>query len=307
MAYNALSPTDPEGLAVMTSAVAAFAHIEPLDRGNAWNPSDLKEVVNADDWVASVRAINSGLKVSRERFGTAVESVAASPDPSVLQSLWKLDQVPRAVMTLLLSPADGIHEPMISLIQPSFEDVDDRGDCFRALLERFPHPSMEGLCQFLSVFIQTASRVPEACSLAKWLVRCFTDVLEVLCQPSGSSPPLLQSEAFLSSFSDGKWMTRRVDALWQLMTDSLALIFKRTADWAPYYDNDVMVDWMRDALIFGRGITDNIRIFESAILSRTKTVAEDSGAAKMTRVGKGLVQKLEVVLADLVGWLRLTE
>jgi senataxin len=102
-------------------------------------------------------------------------------------------------------------------------------------------------------------------------------------------------------------MTRRVDALWQLMTDSLALIFKRTADWAPYYDNDVMVDWMRDALIFGRGITDNIRIFESAILSRTKTVAEDSGAAKMTRVGKGLVQKLEVVLADLVGWLRLTE
>jgi senataxin len=308
MAYSALSPNDASGITLMMTAVAPTAHLEHLDRFGAWNPQDLNEVVDSADWIASVRAINSALKVSRERFAQSLESMAASPDPTILQTLWSDEEAVKAAISLLLSPADTIHEAMISLIQPSFENVDDRGDCFRVLLERFPNPAMDGLCSFLSTFIRTANRVPEACSMAKWLVRCFTDVLEVLCQPSGSSAPLLQSAKFLASYADGKWMTRRVSDLWQLMTDSLALIFKRTSNWANYYDNDVMVDWMRDALIFGRGITDNIRIFESAILSRIKTVQEDSLApVKMTQVGKGLVEKIQVVLHDLVGWLRLTE
>lgn len=308
-AYNALSPSDPAGAALMMNAVAPFAHLESLNRHNAWDPRDLKEVVKEEDWIASVRAINAALKVTRDGFARSLESLAAQPDPTILQALWKQDSAAKAAVILLLSPSDSVHEPVISLIQQSFEDVDDRGDCFRVMLERFPHPAMDGLCSFLSTFILTAKLVPEACSIAKWLVRCFTDILDALCQASGSSPPLLQTDSFLSCFAEGKWMTRRLGDLWQLMTDSLALIFKRTSDWAPYYENDVMVDWMRDALIFGRGVTDSIRVFESAILSRTKVPKEDSAETptKMTHVGKTLVQKLEVVLVDLVGWLRLTE
>jgi senataxin len=181
-------------------------------------------------------------------------------------------------------------------------------ETFRVLLERFPCPAMDGLTSFLSTFIRTARIVPEACSLAKWLVRCFTDVLDALCLPAGGEPPLLQSDAFLASHSQGRWMTRRVSDLWMLATDSLALIFKRTAGWSPYYDNEVMVDWMRDALVFGRAVTEHVRIFESAVLSRTKAKEDGDGTpAKMTNVGKSLIQKLEVVLTDLVGWLRVTE
>lgn len=311
MSYNSLSPTDAPGLALMMSAVAPFAHVETLNRHEAWNGSDLKAVVKEEDWITSVRAINSALKAARDGFPQAVESLAAQPNPTILQTLWQQEGVARTAVSLLLSPAHNVHEPMINLVQQSFDDVDDRGDCFRTLLQRFPHQAMMGLTDFLSSFILMAKNVPEACSLAKWLVRCFTDVLEALCQPSGVSAPLLQLDCFLSTFeqSDKKWMKTRVGLLWQLMTDSLALIFKRTSEWAPYYENEVMVDWMRDALIFGRMITENIRIFESASLSRTSAPKESvaESPVKMTQVGKSLVQKLEVVLADLVLWLRLTE
>jgi senataxin len=212
-------------------------------------------------------------------------------------------------MVLLLSPVENIHDPVINLIQQSFTDVDDRGDCIRTLLDKYSVEAMDGLYAFLSAFIQAARVLPEAVGLAKWLVRCFTDVMDALCDSAGLSPALLQTDAFLSKYANNRRMTRRVSDLWQLMTDSLALIFKRTSDWAPFYDNEVMVDWMRDALIFGRMITDNIRIFESAILSHAKARQGDplESPARMSQVGKSLVQKVQVVLADLVGWLRLTE
>lgn len=308
-AYNEFNPADPIGLSLLISAVAPVTHIEILNREQGWNPDELKEVIKPEAWIASVRAINWALKTVQSGIGPALESLAAQPNPATLRTFWEQPRVAKPVITLLLSPAEEIHEPVLNLIQQSFDDVDDRGDCFRTLLERYPVPAMDGLCAFLSSFIQTGRVVPEACSLAKWLVRCFTDILDVLCQPSGTSPPLLQSESFLSSYGDGKWMTRRISDLWQLMTDSLALIFRRTADWAPYFENDVMVDWMRDALIFARMITDNIRVFESAVLSRSKAPQDDPAESpvRMSQVGKSLVQKLEVVLADLTGWLRLTD
>lgn len=307
-AHSEFSPTDSIGLGLLMTAAAPLAHLEILNRDEAWSPDDLKEVVKTEDWIASVRAINRGVKTSRDGFAHALESLAAQPDPAILQTFWNQPNIASTVVNLLLSPDEAVHEPVLNLIQRSFEDVDDRADCFRTLLARYPAATMDGLCNSLSSFIQTARIVPEACSLAKWLVRCFTDVLDALCQPEGMSAPLLQTESFLSSYADGKWMTRRVSDLWQLMTDSLALIFKRTSDWAPYYENEVMVDWMRDALIFGRMITEHIRVFESAILSRATARSDPAESPlRMSHVGKSLVQKLEVVLFDLTGWLRLTD
>lgn len=307
--YDAFDPTDVTGLALIMAAVAPFAHIEKLNLSEAWNPADLGQVVQAQDWIASVRAINTALGTVRTDFARVIESMAAQLDPIILGSLWELPGVAKSVMVLLLSPVEAIHDPVINLIQQSYRDVDDRGDCLRTLLEKFSVEAMDGLYAFLSAFIQVARVVPEAVGLAKWLVRCFTDVMDALCEAAGLSPPLLQTDSFLSTYADNKRMTRRVSDLWQLMTDSLALIFRRTSDWAPFYDNEVMVDWMRDALIFGRMITENIRIFESAILSHAKAPQGDpeESPARMSHVGKNLVQKLQVVLADLVGWLRLTE
>jgi senataxin len=312
-AYNLLSPTDVSGVAMMMRSVAPFAHVEKLNRDETWSWKELglQEVIKEDVFVSGVRAINNCIAIARDSFSQAIESLAVQPDTSLPRSLWDEPGAAKAGIILLLSPADDVHEPIISLIQQSFDDVDDRGDCFRVLLDRYPTAAMDGLCQFLSDFIDTANLTPESCSLAKWLVRCFTDVLEALCQASNAGEPLLQSPRFLSTFVDDLSMSRRVYNLWHLMTTSLAVIFKRTQDWAPLYDNETMVDWMRDALIFGRNLTEHIRAFEAAALGvssgSSRFVDNGESPAKPTKTGTKLVQKLENVLRDLVSWMRLTE
>ena len=140
MAYNALLPTDPAGAAMLLNSVASFAHIEKLNRDDTWSHAGLrlKEVVKEDDFVASVRAINTGLVTTRDPFAHAMESLAIQPDPTVVKRLWQQPGVPRSAVVLLLSPTEDVHDPTISLIQQSFDNVDDRSDCFRTLLNRFP-------------------------------------------------------------------------------------------------------------------------------------------------------------------------
>jgi senataxin len=105
-------------------------------------------------------------------------------------------------------------------------------------------------------------------------------------------------------------MANRLRQLWHLMTTSLAVIFKRTQAWAPLFENDVMIDWMRDAIIFGRQMTEHTRMFEAAVLGQSGSTfvgGVSESPLKVTRAGKDLVSKLHLVLVDLVSWLRLTE
>ncbi len=309
--YDLISPLDVAGIATLIRSLVNFAHIDKLDRHEVWLYDKVAKVVKEDDWIGSIRAINNGLETSRRSFARCLESVAMHPDTTSLHKLWKLDGVPKSAVSLLLSPVNEIHDPLISLIQHSFEDVDDRGDCFHVLLKNHPATAMDGLCEFLQTFINTARVTPESCGLAKWLVRCFTDVLDALCRSTESSEALLHSQAFLLSCPTGQPMSRRVSDLWQLMTTSLAVIFKRTPTWATLYASEIMVDWMRDALIFGRQMTEHIRAFEAAALGLLVDTNGSDGIAetpaKTTSIGKKLVRKLEVVLEDLVSWLRLTE
>ncbi|WVQ62978.1 uncharacterized protein L199_001127 [Kwoniella botswanensis] len=310
MAYEALSPTDVSGAAIILKSIAPFAHLEVIDRQNSWKYEGLEEVLKKEEWVDAIRSVNTTIRGSRESFPRAIESLAMQANPDIVKSLWAQEGVPRAVTILLLSPDDEVHTPIITLIQQSFEDVDDRADCFRALLQQYPDMAMDGLTEFLRTFIQTASITPESCSLAKWLVRCFHDVLEALCTGSGSSEALLQTTDFLSSFAEGKSMPKRIEELWHLMTTSLALIFKRTLDWAPLFENEVMIDWMRDALIFGRQMTYHIRAFEGAVLGQSGSWKLEEGSSspvKVTSVGKKMTRQLEMILTDLILWLRLTD
>lgn len=308
--YEAISPRGaPSGVAIFINSIATFAHIEKLDRKNAWTEKGLEAVIKEDDWIAAIRAINAALQATRDSFPRVLESFARQPDPDAFRTLWQIPGLAKSATILLLSPIDEIHSVALDLISQSFPDVDDRADCFRILLQKYPIQAMDGLTTFLGDFVDTASKTPDSCSLAKWLVRCFTDILECLCTPSEDSEPLLQSDNFLTAYADGKAMSRRLSDLWQLMTESLTVIFDRTKDWAPLYDNETMVDWMRDALIFGRLMIDNIRIFESAVLGHAQAQRDFTGESpsKSTSVGKTLIKRFEKVLKHAVSWLRLTE
>lgn len=310
-AYNALLPSDPEGMALIAKAMSYTAHMDTLDRHGAWEYRDLSEVIEENDWICGIRAVNNGLHATRDPFRHAVESLAMQADPGLAQNFWRVPGMVKAGIVLLLSPTDSIHDPVITLLQQAYGDVDDRADCFRILLRDHAAFAIDGLCSFLSTFIATANKAPESCSLAKWLVRCFTEILEVLCHTSDEAEALLQTPRFIDDYTDNRPMSKRMRDLWFLMTESLSVIFNRTQAWAPYYENAVMIDWMRDALIFGRHMTENVRAFEAAALGRTDSdpAGEDRGKspAKLSSVGRKMVQQLEKVLKDLVAWLRLTD
>jgi senataxin len=144
------------------------------------------------------------------------------------------------------------------------------------------------------------------------MVRCLTDVIDVLCQGSRA---LFRNEAFVSA----PRIRRLVPKLWQLLTQSISLVFDRTPKWAPFYTNEVMVDWMRDALIFANHLVDQTRTFESAASgggsgyfsasngAGSSTDVMQSPATKLSTVGKAMIDSLQMVLRDLMAWLRLTE
>lgn len=308
--YDSIGHSDVDAMGLLVKAVAKFAHVDVLDTASdAWSFESLHQ----DHRRASRKAVeqlNLSLGAAREPFATSLERFANIAERHSLLAFWSLPGVTVASLSLLLSPIEDIHQSSQFLIQQTFNDAEDRADCFRALLQNMPEQAMEGLIAFLRTFLETASSLPEACAMAKWMVRCLTDVIDVLCQqPRG----LLRHEAFVST----PGIRRLVPKLWQLMTQSISLVFDRSPKWAPFYLNEVMVDWMRDALIFARLMVDQTRTFETAAsggsaagglgyTSSSSSMVEPS-PAKLSTVGRGMIDSLQTVLRDLMAWLRLTE
>ena len=207
----------------------------------------------------------------------------------------------KAIIILLLSPIEDFQTAARTLIGLAF-DVDGRMDCFRALLENLPVEALDGIFDFLVTFERYAATLPEACSLSQSLVRCFTDIVEVLCtSPDG----LLQSPIFLRS-NDDQGPAARMPQLWKLMTKALSTIYKRTPMWAPYFDTPDMVVWMRDALILARDMLSHWRVIENAANTFTKAPA-NSTPGKISRIGQQMIGTLQEFLPELVRWLRLTD
>jgi len=150
--YDAALPADVAGAAILMNSIAPFAHIDKLDRHEVWT--------------ASIRGINVGLENTRHSFATALELISLQSNEALIRSLWRQEGVAKSAIILLLSPVEEIHDPVISLVQHSFEDVDDRGDCFHVLLKNHPDVAIEGLTEFLQTFIETARITPDSCGLA---------------------------------------------------------------------------------------------------------------------------------------------
>jgi hypothetical protein len=105
----------------MLNSVAPVAHLEKLDRHMAYDSSDLKAVVNAEEWTTCIRTINSGLRATSDPFAQKVESFALQPNPATIAALWQQPGMAKTVMILLLSPMDTIprprHQPRSAVIR----------------------------------------------------------------------------------------------------------------------------------------------------------------------------------------------
>ncbi|KAJ6508793.1 SEN1 N terminal-domain-containing protein [Mycena sanguinolenta] len=285
--YQTLQPGDDDGMAILIDVLSQAAHWDVLaPKPFGFEKSRQLGVCRAMEFIWD------GLQECFTRF----------TENSRSSSLLEFLQRPRAVQNvfvLLLSPIAGIQLSVQSLVGLAF-DVDDRQDCYRALLENHPDAALDGLFQALTTFTKYALPVPEACSLAKHLVRYLQDVVDILCsRPDG----LLHKSHFLRP-GDESGPCSRIPALWNLMNQAITVIFKRTPAWANYFENEEMILWMRDALIYGRDLMAQFRVFETAANSGSRVRNNDPG--RLSKIGQQMADDLQRLLPELTKWLRLS-
>ncbi|OBZ71655.1 putative ATP-dependent helicase C29A10.10c [Grifola frondosa] len=293
--YHEIQPGDSDGVAMLVSTLAKISHMD-----------DFKELAFVDNFrnshpshQSALAGVNKALAVFRSGFLDAVARYSDLSLPSIVADLLRRADVVKHITMLMLSPVEMIQETAQALAGSAF-DVEVRLDCFRALLDNYPDATLGGIMEFLQSYTQYSVVVPEACSLSQALARCLTDVIEVLCSsPSG----LLLHEEFLRAH--GESLAVLLPQWWRLMTKALSVIFSKTPRWAVFFNNEDMVLWMRDALIFGRDMLAQRRVIESGALVLSQRQA--GPGMKLSRAGRKMVDDLQQVLLELARWLRLTD
>ncbi|KZT73806.1 hypothetical protein DAEQUDRAFT_355275 [Daedalea quercina L-15889] len=292
-----IQPGDSDAMAMMLTILSNTSHIDDLKE--AAFADRIARSKDADALRSLLGSVNRALGTMRSGFGDAMARYIDHNHPSVVADLLHRPDVVQNVTVLMLSPIEMIQENTQAFAGAAY-DVEVRSDCFRALLEKVPDATFSGILQFLETFVHYAPEVPEACSLSKALARCLTDIIDVLC----SSPDgLLLDHGFLTE-AVGANVPARLPKWWNMMTQALSVIFSKTPRWAVYFENAEMVLWMRDALIFGRDMLAQRRVIESATLVQSQQAGVER---RMSRVGKKMVDDLQVVLLELTRWLRLTD
>ncbi|KAI0061699.1 hypothetical protein BV25DRAFT_1948064, partial [Artomyces pyxidatus] len=302
--YDGIQANDSEAITMIVTVIAPSAHMNTLNskafdtvfkaRSDSFSPSTAS---------AAFGEVNSSLAIFRDGFSDAILKYANYNTSSSCEALLRRPGFVRDVMALMLCPVEDIQSAAQTLVGQAF-DVDVRSDCFRALFTNLPDSSLRAVLDYMETFTPYVSTAPEACDLSKAFVRCLTDVVEVLCShPDG----LLLDEAFLRR-SDGPGPSAELPKMWTLMTQAIATIFRRTPSWSLFFESEDMIVWMRDALIFGRDLLAQWRVFEAAATAHSEGGRRLSTTTrKLSRVGRKMVDDLQQVLTELARWLRLTD
>ncbi|THH01576.1 hypothetical protein EW026_g1165 [Hermanssonia centrifuga] len=295
--YETVLPGDSDALAFLFDIISPIAHIDDLLE--AAYADIMQKLPNPSDAPKVLRAANHALAIFRNGFADAVSRQLDFSDSSTMLDVLRRPNVVKHIMAMMFSPVENVREPAQGVAGLAL-DVESRPDCLRELLSKFPETAFDGMLGFLDTFTKYASKVPEACSVSKALARCFTDIIDVLCStPDG----LLHNTSFLKSIPEPgpavilpRW--------WGSMAKALTVIFQRTPRWALFFENEVMITWMRDALIFGRDMLAQRKVIESGALALSPQSSTNRG---VSRIGKKMVDELQQVLLELTRWLRLTD
>jgi senataxin len=291
-----LRGTEFKAQTALLRALASSAHLEDLDY-HVW-ASGSERV--SQSLRPNTKAVNQAFETARKPFDSMLMTLSDA-DSHILRDFLRKPKVAESLIAFTLSPVEQLHKAALSVVRQAY-DVESRSDCFAALLRDFPSQTVRGLLSFISTFYGSARILPEACGVAKRLVRCLTDVNDVLCDPTSG---LLRQTDWLEQAK----MRAFVPQLWSQMCKAIALIFSRTPNWAPYFDNDEMTDWMRDAIIFAEGLLEHMRTFEAAALGSISSASSGplSSPSKTSTLGASMIDALNDPLEKLMAWLRLND
>ena len=296
--FASILPNDSHATSTIISIAAQFAHLNPLTE-NAFAQVLSKQGSKAK---VAFNYVNGALKVLQTGYSEVISKYANYNTPAATEALLRRNGVAKDVTILMLCPSEDLQGAAQSLVGQAF-DADVRVECFHAMLRNLTSDALEGIFTFLETFKTYATTVPEACDISKALVRCLTDVIEVLCSSPDS---LLLDDEFLRS-DKGTGLRLALPKFWTLMTESISVIFKRTPAWSVYFEAEDMIRWMRDALIFGRDMLAQWRTFSAATSCTDSLSSQKPSGPTLSRIGKKMIDDLQQFLPELTKWLRLTD
>lgn len=302
--YSTLPPSsdDLHALSILLRSTTSSSHLEKLS-SRVWSLSTSIR--------PQMKTINLALDTSRDPLQSLLIGLADEP-PETLRSFLALPAVAEHLSILLLSPLDQLHATALGLIKNSY-DASTRRDSFRALIFDHPDATLRGLYHGIRAFVKSAKVVPEATGMAKRVVRCLSDVIDVLC---AATDGLLRDQSFGARIKErgegGNWRTR-LSQLWRIMCEALALLFKKTPGWAMFFENEKMTEWMRDAVLFGVDLVEQVRTFETAITGRSLSSTSSSSSqpppspTKTSSTATSMIAAMNDPLEELMAWLRLND
>ena len=297
----AILPSDSDAardLVVSTARSVFFAPVLPA----RFNPKIDGGEGRVSTLVEALKPTNENITRIHRGFQDSLVAFADSNPASVLKRFCEQSGVAEALLVLVMASTPELSNAAQAIVSQAY-DVDTRADCLRALLEHHPSEAFDGLERYLTQFEEVVGGYLEACTPSMALVRCFTDVLDVLCNRSDG---LLFDLSFTAKHSK---TIRRLPTLWRSMCIAISAIINLCPAWSRRWPAGEMVLWMRDALIFARELLPQRRVIESAaiVASNPSSSRLFDSPGKSSHTGTEKVQDLQPVLRSVLEWLRLTD
>ncbi|SCZ89810.1 BZ3500_MvSof-1268-A1-R1_Chr1-3g01592 [Microbotryum saponariae] len=292
--YEIVRSTDARHLAAIVQGTSACYHLEHLT-ARTW--------IYKDQIRAQMKAVNAALDQIRLPLISLVESFTDEAPAALLDFLAR-PGITENFVVWALSPIEQMHNVAQGVVKQAY-DVLTRRDCLGALLLHHPGSALRGLLRSLRSFTTAAKFLPEACGQAKRLVRCLSDVLDVLCATANG---LLRDASFLRrGVEEEEHLGSRLFELWRRMCGALALVFKETPSWSTFFENSVMTEWMRDAILFGVDLLEQQHAFEIAIRDTLRSGTDPASTKQASTQARHVIAALSEPLEELTSWLRLND
>ncbi len=219
-----------------------------------------------------------------------------------------------SLLLLNLCPDPDVYKPAQNLLRQAFSSVESRADCFRILFQINHTASLRACADYLPLFINATVKMVEANDLAKWMVRSFADIVEVL---AGSTDGLLRpgtSWTLVEDRSTLQAVALKAPTIWRLMCESVASIFKRTPAWSNLLPREEMVAWFRDVTIFASEMVEALAVFRNVVRRAAeapgrwtgKSGADDGDEIDLAE-DEMMVRALALPLESATSWLRMND
>lgn len=305
-AYN-LCDSVEEAKIFLKPLVTLSAFVEPQLNSHIIAPKKAHQSLTTfisykEQLKGSLLLISRNLRAMRGRLPMLL--LDSSEDMKVESSLSNICyKMADDMVVLCLCSSEDIHKAAQFIIRSTFEEAETRSDCFRSLLQCNPSMSLQGIDQFLSSFLAAATSLVEANEAAKWMVRSFSDILDVLCSPTEG---LLRSGTPFSFLEDSKMapeLTNRLPIIWSKICESIAIIFQRTPGWSRILPHSELTPWFRDVTFFATEVVAQVNIFRDAMTFSLRK--SESGKAQSDSLSFSMLKDLAAPLEEAVSWLRI--